>query len=92
LNVLDRRNLPGTVVHVTTHAMVNGHDVATEMINTSDELPTPVKRDSDIMGKIEIDGMGRILLRDVTINFHPLTRLLVACCHDARCTRWSLQT
>jgi hypothetical protein len=81
------RNLPEPFVQVTTHATVNGHDVAREMINTSDDLSTPVKRDSYIVRKIEIDGMERILLRDVTIESLRLTGLRSDCRRDERCPR-----
>jgi hypothetical protein len=68
LNVLEVTNLPGRFIRVTTHGMMNEHDLTTERIKTSNELSTPVKRDSYIVGKIEFDGMGRILLRDSTIK------------------------
>jgi hypothetical protein len=59
---------------VTTHASVNGHDVPTEMTNTTNELSTPMKRNSYIVGKTEIDKMGKISLRDVTIKFRVFHR------------------
>jgi hypothetical protein len=67
-NGLDVTNLPGRLIHVATHGTMTGHGVATEMIHTSDDLSTPVKRESSIVGKTEIDKMGRILLGDVTIK------------------------
>jgi hypothetical protein len=56
------------------------------MINPSDKLSVPVTRDSYIVGKIEIDGMGRILLSDVTIKYNRLTLQLFDWRHDERCT------
>jgi hypothetical protein len=87
LNGLDITTQSGILICVATHAIINKHVVATSMINTSDELSTPVKRDSYIVDKIGIDGMGRILLRDVPIESHCLTRLMFECSHDERCTR-----
>jgi hypothetical protein len=73
-NGLDVSNLPERFTRLTIPATVNGHGVATEIINPSDELSTPAKRDSFIVGTIEIDGMGQILLRDVTIKYRVFHR------------------